>query len=50
MLGGKYVDYEHPKVFDSPYIQSNYDSGQIEICKGDYKLNLDFNNNLRDEC
>lgn len=49
-VGGKYVDYEHPKVFDSPYIQSNYDSGQIEICKGDYKLNLDFNNNLRDEC
>ncbi len=48
-IGGEYVDYEHPKVFDSPYIQSNYDSGQIEICKGDYKLNLDFNNNSRDE-
>ena len=48
-IGGEYVDYKHPKVFDSPYIQSNYDSGQIEICKGDYKLNLDFNNNSRDE-
>ena len=49
-IGGEYVNYEHPKVFDSPYIQSNYDSGQIEICKGDYKLNLDFKNNSRDEC
>lgn len=49
-IGGEYVDYEHPKVFDSPYIQSRYDSGQIEICKGDYKLNLDFNNNSWDEC
>ncbi|MDP6040482.1 MAG: hypothetical protein QGG64_18180, partial [Candidatus Latescibacteria bacterium] len=49
-IGGEYVDYEHPKVFDSPYIQSNYGSGLVEISKGVYKLSLDFNNNARHEC
>ena len=49
-VGSKYVDYEHPKVFDSPYIQSDYDSGLVEICKGEHKLSLDFNNGIREEC
>lgn len=46
-IGGKHIDYQHPKVFDSPYIQSNYNSGIIEITKGTHKLSLDFKNNTR---
>jgi hypothetical protein len=48
-IGGEYIDYQHPKVFDSPYIQSNYNSGTVEITKGTHKLSLNFISNTRDE-
>ena len=48
-VGSEYIDYEHPKVFDSPFIQSDYESGLIEISKDEHKLVLDFNNNSRCE-
>ena len=42
-IGGKYVDYECPMTFDAPYLQADYGSGVIEICKGDSRLAMDFN-------
>ena len=48
-IGGEHIDYEHPKVFDSPYIQSDYGSGLVEIFKDECKLRLDFNTNSRHE-
>ncbi|MGA1196561.1 MAG: hypothetical protein ACO36I_08705 [Candidatus Latescibacterota bacterium] len=48
-IGGKHIDYQHPKVFDSPYMQSHYNSGVIEMTSGAYKLSLDFNNNTKSE-
>lgn len=41
--GGKYIDYSYPKLFDSPYLQSDYESGVIKIRKEDQELILDFN-------
>ncbi len=43
MLDGKYINYELPMTFDSPYLKSEYKSGKIEIQYGDEKLNMDFN-------
>jgi hypothetical protein len=43
-IGGKYIDYSYPKLFDSPYLQSEYESGVVIIMKDDHKLVLDFNN------
>ncbi|MCP4400539.1 MAG: hypothetical protein GY801_24960, partial [bacterium] len=34
-VGGEYIDYSHPKLFDSPYLQSEYESGVLEIIKDD---------------
>ena len=46
-VGGRRIDYAHPRAFDSPYIRSNYGSGVVEITKGAYGLGLDFNHNAR---
>ncbi|MBT4138041.1 MAG: hypothetical protein HOE48_09005 [Candidatus Latescibacteria bacterium] len=43
-IGGKYIDYQHPKVFDSPHIQSDYNSGIVKVTTETHKLILDFNN------
>jgi len=43
MLDGKYINYELPMTFDSPYIKSKYKSGVITITKDDKELILDFN-------
>lgn len=48
-IGGKYIDYQHPKTFDSPHIQSDYNSGIVEIKKGTHKLSLNFNNSVKYE-
>ena len=42
MLDGEYISYELPKTFDSPYIQSEFRSGKIDIEYDGEKLNLDF--------
>jgi hypothetical protein len=42
-IGGEYIDYSYPWVFDSPYMKSEYKSGKIELQYGEEKLNLDFN-------
>jgi len=41
-VGGEYLDYEYPKTFDSPFLQSDYKSGKVRISYGDDKLDLDF--------
>jgi len=41
-VGGEYIDYSYPKVFDSPYMKSDYNSGMVRIMKGRDKLVLDF--------
>ena len=41
-IGGEYIDYSYPMVFDSPYMKSEYKSGKIELQYGEEKLNLDF--------
>jgi len=48
-VGGEHIDFEHPKVFDSPYIQSDYESGVVGIRKGPHRLDLDFNAATRSE-
>ena len=42
-VGREYIDYSHPKLFNSPYLKSKYESGVVEISKGDQSLVLDFN-------
>lgn len=42
-IGGERVDYEPERLFDSPYLKSEYKSGVIEIKKGEMSLTLDFN-------
>lgn len=42
-VGGRYIDYAHPRLFDSPYLQSEYGSGVITGTKGEQSLLLDFN-------
>jgi hypothetical protein len=43
MVGGQRVDYAPEMLFDSPYLKSEYNSGIIELRKGDQELRLDFN-------
>jgi hypothetical protein len=43
MVGGERVDYAPEMLFDSPYLKSVYNSGVIDIRKGDRELRLDFN-------
>lgn len=41
-INGESVDLESYKLFDSPYIQSDWDSGYIKVQKGNRYLILDF--------
>ena len=42
-VNGKTVDYAPAKVFDSPFIQSAWNSGIVTIKKGKRKLVIDTN-------
>lgn len=42
-INGKAVDYAPENVYDSPFIQSKWDSGNVIIKKGQRILTLDFN-------
>jgi len=39
----EYISYELPMTFDSPYINSEFKSGKIDIKYDGEKLELDFN-------
>ncbi|OXU15220.1 hypothetical protein [Sedimentisphaera salicampi] len=41
-INGEYLDYEPDKLFDSPYMQSLYDSGVTNIMCGGRDLTLSF--------
>lgn len=43
LVDGQPVNYASAKVYDSPFIQSNFGSGVVTIQKGGRKLTLDFN-------
>ena len=43
MIGGEYIDYSYAQVFDSPYLQSTYNSGIVRIGPADDRITLDFN-------
>ena len=43
-VNGVKVNYAPQKVYDSPFLQSDYDSGVITIQKGNRKRILNFNN------
>jgi hypothetical protein len=42
-IGGEYINYSHPKTFDAPCLQGEYESGIVKICKGERGQTLDFN-------
>jgi hypothetical protein len=42
-INGKPVDYAPKKVFDSPFLNADYNSGVVTIGKGERKRVLDFN-------
>jgi len=42
-INGQPVDYAPKKVFDSPFLNADYDSGIVTISKGKRTLTLDFN-------
>jgi len=42
-INGKPVDYAPKKVFDSPFLNADYNSGIVTISKGEKKCVLDFN-------
>lgn len=42
-IDGKPVDYAPPRVFDSPFLRSDFGSGVVTIRNGDERLDLDFN-------
>jgi len=43
LVDGVPVDYAPKKVYNSPFLQSDFGSGAVTIRKGDQKLVLDFN-------
>jgi len=43
-INGEPVNYAPKKVFDSPFLHADYNSGTVTISKGDRKLVLDFTN------
>lgn len=43
LIDGKPVNYAPRRVFDSPFIQSDFGSGIVKIQKGDHGVTLDFN-------
>ncbi len=42
-VNGRPLDYSPSKVYDSPFVQSDWDSGVVTIQKGGRKLVLNFN-------
>jgi hypothetical protein len=42
-INGQPVNYAPPKVYDSPFVQSDWNSGVVTLQKGRRKLVLDFN-------
>jgi hypothetical protein len=42
LVDGTPVNYAPPKVYDSPFIQSDFGNGVVTIRKGSQKLVLDF--------
>lgn len=42
-VGGNPINYSHPKTFDAPCLSSEYDSGIVEVHKGDRVVRMDFN-------
>lgn len=42
-IGGKTVDLVPARVFDSPFVQSDWNSGVVTVRKGERVLALDFN-------
>jgi hypothetical protein len=42
-INGKSINYAPEKVFDSPFLVSDYNSGVITIQKGERSKVLDFN-------
>jgi len=42
MGAGKSINYSPAKVFDSPYMQADYNSGIVTVRKGAEELVLDF--------
>lgn len=42
-INGKPVNYAPDKVYDSPFVQSKWNSGVVDIQKGKRKLTLNFN-------
>ena len=43
-INGKPVDYAPKKVFESPFLNADYNSGIVTIRKGKRKKVLDFTN------
>ena len=41
-IGGRYVEYAPANVFESPFLESRYGSGVVEVRRGREKLVLDF--------
>jgi len=41
-INGKPLDYSPPKVLESPFLNSDYDSGVVTIQKGGLNKTLDF--------
>jgi len=46
-INGRPIDFRPPKVYDSPFIQSEWDSGVVVLRKGRRRVVLDFNRSLR---
>ncbi|MFI4912764.1 MAG: hypothetical protein ACIAQZ_13950 [Sedimentisphaeraceae bacterium JB056] len=42
-VNGEQIDYKPAKLFESPFISSDYESGIIKVHKDDYEITLDFN-------
>ena len=42
-INGKSVDYAPAKVYDSPFLKADWNSGVVHIQKGRRQLVLDFN-------
>jgi hypothetical protein len=42
-VNGRPLDYSPSKVYDSPFVQSDWDGGVVTIHKGGRKLALSFN-------
>jgi hypothetical protein len=42
-INGQPIDFKPKKVFDSPFLSADYDSGVVTIQKGERKRVLDFN-------